>query len=60
MNENNESTISSNYNYHLKGLARFGGCLLTGFIIWCALHYPMSETMQGWFFAWAILTWITC
>ncbi len=63
MNDNDkdnktESKLASNYS--MKGLARFGGYILTGFLAWCALNYPMSDTMQSWFFVWAVAVWVLC
>ena len=61
MNDNekdNETATSSNNNYHLKGLARFGGYLLSGFLLWCTFNYPMSETMQSWLYVWAVAVWL--
>lgn len=61
MNENdkdNKSITQSNNAYPLKGLARFGGYLFSGFLVWCALNMHMSDTMQSWFFVWAVLAWL--
>ncbi len=61
MNDNDKDAkhiSSSNNSYPLKGLARFGGYMFSGFLTWCALNYPMSDTMQSWFFVWAVAVWL--
>lgn len=58
----NTNVNTDNHNetrYDIKLFNGLAGAALTGFIIWCALHYPMSSTMQAWFFVWAIFTWLT-
>lgn len=59
-NEKDNETLSSNDDYSMKGLARLGGYTLTAFLVWCALYCPMPDTMQGWFFFWAVLVWLFC
>ncbi len=56
-NEKDNKT-SFNSTYHLKGLARFGGYMFSGFLVWCALNQPMSDTMQFWLFVWAVCVWL--
>ena len=51
-----EEVISE--GYHMKGLAKLGNSLLTAFLVWCTFNYPMSDTMQAWFYVWAVTTWL--
>lgn len=59
-NEKDNETLSSNDDYSMKGLARLGSYTLTAFLVWCTFNYPMSDTMQGWFFFGAVLVWLFC
>lgn len=44
----NVNTDNHNENrYEIKLLNGLAGAALTGFIIWCALHCPMSSTMRA-------------
>ena len=57
-NEKDNETISKFHNsYPLRGLAKFGGYLFSGFLLWCTFTYPMSETMQSWLYVWAVAVW---
>lgn len=57
-NKDNETISSLNNSYPLRGLAKFGGYLLSGFLLWCTFVYPMSETMQSWLYVWAVVVWL--
>ena len=56
MSSDKDSQDSSNYD--LRGLAKFGGYLFSGFLVWCTFNYPMSEGMEAWFYVWAVVAWL--
>ena len=58
MSEKDEDNDNISYHYHMKGFAKASGYLFSGFLVWCTFNYPMSDTMQDWFYIWAVATWI--
>lgn len=52
------STKSNDRDYSMRGLARFGRNLFSAFLVWCTFNYSMSDEMKGWFFVWAVVTWL--
>ena len=57
--EKSKYTKSKNpHDYSMRGLAKFGLCLLVAFLVWCTYNNPMSNAGEFFFYVWANCIWL--